>query len=191
MPPYSTGRPVDVTQAPAVRSLVCRTWARLPRHGWDRVPDRPCGRGRTGSAHRSDTCRALRANAGSGFPGGGVPGRTPRGAGRSTAPCAREPSTVPCRRKLRDWRGSAVCPGTDPDLFFPVGTSISVATLVQTDEAKDVCDTCPVMRQCLESTLNDPAVEGRSCSRADAAARHRPCCSARRTAWVGRRPRGA
>jgi WhiB family redox-sensing transcriptional regulator len=90
-----------------------------------------------------------------------------------------------------DWRESAVCLGMDPDLFFPIGTSISVATLVQTDEAKDVCDSCPVVRQCLESALNDPAVEGRSCSRADAAARHCPRCSARRTAWAGRRPPGA
>ncbi|MFD8565468.1 WhiB family transcriptional regulator [Streptomyces sp. NPDC059639] len=59
-----------------------------------------------------------------------------------------------------DWRESAKCRGMDPDLFFPIGNSSSFATLVQIDEAKAVCGSCPVERQCLEWALNAGPVEG-------------------------------
>ncbi|MFE2110001.1 WhiB family transcriptional regulator [Kitasatospora sp. NPDC059463] len=58
-----------------------------------------------------------------------------------------------------NWRQSARCRGTDPELFFPIGSSTSFATLVQSDEAKAVCGRCPVSRQCLEWALDQP-VEG-------------------------------
>ena len=49
------------------------------------------------------------------------------------------------------WRKIAVCRDTDPDLFFPVGTTGQA--LVQIDRAKEVCDQCPVKRDCLEFAL--------------------------------------
>ena len=41
-----------------------------------------------------------------------------------------------------DWRDDAACRDVDPDLFFPLGTS--GASLLQIDEAKQICRTCPV-----------------------------------------------
>jgi WhiB family redox-sensing transcriptional regulator len=49
------------------------------------------------------------------------------------------------------WRNRAVCKDTDPDLFFPVGTTGQA--LVQIDRAKEVCGTCPVKTECLEYAL--------------------------------------
>jgi WhiB family redox-sensing transcriptional regulator len=49
------------------------------------------------------------------------------------------------------WRRYAVCRDTDPDLFFPVGTTGQA--LVQIDRAKDVCQQCPVSQDCLEFAL--------------------------------------
>ncbi|MFI0240347.1 WhiB family transcriptional regulator [Streptomyces sp. NPDC016845] len=59
-----------------------------------------------------------------------------------------------------DWRGSAACRGMDPDLFFPIGNSTGFAVLVQIDEAKEVCRTCPVARQCLRWAMDAGAVDG-------------------------------
>lgn len=50
-----------------------------------------------------------------------------------------------------DWRKLAACLGTDPDLFFPVGSEGPAAA--QADEAKQVCRSCPVRRQCLDWAL--------------------------------------
>ncbi|MFJ4091459.1 WhiB family transcriptional regulator [Kitasatospora sp. NPDC089913] len=58
-----------------------------------------------------------------------------------------------------NWRASAGCRGSDPELFFPIGSGTSFATLAQSDEAKAVCGRCPVARECLEWALN-VAVEG-------------------------------
>lgn len=49
------------------------------------------------------------------------------------------------------WRGGAICRDTDPDLFFPVGTT--GFALVQIDRAKQVCAECPVHVECLEYAL--------------------------------------
>ncbi|MBI5088429.1 MAG: WhiB family transcriptional regulator [Actinobacteria bacterium] len=49
------------------------------------------------------------------------------------------------------WRNRAVCKDTDPDLFFPVGTTGQA--LVQIDRAKEVCGTCPVKSECLDYAL--------------------------------------
>ncbi|CAB4362748.1 MAG: WhiB family transcriptional regulator [Actinobacteria bacterium] len=49
------------------------------------------------------------------------------------------------------WRRSAICRDTDPDLFFPVGTT--GYALVQIDRAKQVCGECPVQRDCLDYAL--------------------------------------
>lgn len=50
-----------------------------------------------------------------------------------------------------EWRDHALCRDTDPELFFPVGTT-GVA-LVQIDEARDVCAQCTVRVECLDFAL--------------------------------------
>ena len=50
------------------------------------------------------------------------------------------------------WRGGAICRDTDPDLFFPVGTT--GYALVQIDRAKQVCGECPVSVDCLQYALD-------------------------------------
>ncbi len=49
------------------------------------------------------------------------------------------------------WRRDAICRDTDPDLFFPVGTTGHA--LVQIERATQVCQECPVQRDCLEFAL--------------------------------------
>jgi WhiB family redox-sensing transcriptional regulator len=49
------------------------------------------------------------------------------------------------------WRRDAICRDTDPELFFPVGTT-GIA-LTQIDRAKHVCGECPVAQECLEFAL--------------------------------------
>lgn len=50
-----------------------------------------------------------------------------------------------------DWRDLALCRDTDPDLFFPVGTT-GVA-LTQIEHAKKVCAECKVTEECLDFAL--------------------------------------
>lgn len=50
-----------------------------------------------------------------------------------------------------DWRGEAACRDTDPDLFFPVGTT--GPALEQIAFAKAVCHTCEARAACLEFAL--------------------------------------
>ena len=50
------------------------------------------------------------------------------------------------------WRDHALCSGTDPDLFFPVGTTGHA--LVSIDHAKRVCQQCTVTGECLEFALD-------------------------------------
>lgn len=50
-----------------------------------------------------------------------------------------------------DWREEAACRDTDPDLFFPIGTT--GAALEQIDSAKSVCHSCPAQEACLEFAL--------------------------------------
>ncbi|MCU1486760.1 MAG: WhiB family transcriptional regulator [Actinomycetia bacterium] len=49
------------------------------------------------------------------------------------------------------WRGDAACRSTDPDLFFPVGTT--GPALDHIASAKAVCATCSVQVPCLEFAL--------------------------------------
>jgi WhiB family redox-sensing transcriptional regulator len=51
-----------------------------------------------------------------------------------------------------DWRNYAACRDVDPDLFFPLGTSGS--SLLQIEEARQICRTCPVSAPCLEWALD-------------------------------------
>jgi WhiB family redox-sensing transcriptional regulator len=50
-----------------------------------------------------------------------------------------------------DWRDRAACRDTDPDLFFPIGTT--GPALEQIAAAKAVCVTCPAKDPCLEFAL--------------------------------------
>ncbi len=50
-----------------------------------------------------------------------------------------------------DWRDHAACRDTDPDLFFPVGTTGSAVD--QIESAKAVCGACDARASCLEFAL--------------------------------------
>lgn len=50
------------------------------------------------------------------------------------------------------WRDHALCRDTDPELFFPVGTT-GIA-LLQLEKARHVCGECQVRTQCLEFALD-------------------------------------
>ncbi|RJL25229.1 WhiB family transcriptional regulator [Bailinhaonella thermotolerans] len=47
-----------------------------------------------------------------------------------------------------DWRHRAACRDVDPELFFPIGNT--GPALLQIDEAKQVCNACPVSDPCLK-----------------------------------------
>ena len=51
-----------------------------------------------------------------------------------------------------DWRAQAACRDTDPDLFFPVGST--GPAVEQIEAAKAVCRRCPVQATCLEFALS-------------------------------------
>jgi len=60
-----------------------------------------------------------------------------------------------------NWRKDAACRDTDPDLFFPVGTT--GPAIEQIESAKAVCRTCDAQVACLEfalSTNQDSGVWG-------------------------------
>lgn len=50
-----------------------------------------------------------------------------------------------------EWRDRAACRSTDPDLFFPVGTT--GPAISQIEAAKAVCRACPSQEPCLEFAL--------------------------------------
>ena len=50
-----------------------------------------------------------------------------------------------------DWRDLARCRDTDPDLFFPVGTT--GPAIEQIENAKAVCRECEAQAPCLEYAL--------------------------------------
>ena len=52
---------------------------------------------------------------------------------------------------LDDWRDRAACRDTDPDLFFPVGTT--GPAIEQIDAAKAVCLQCEAQAACLEFAI--------------------------------------
>ena len=50
-----------------------------------------------------------------------------------------------------EWRRTAACRDTDPDLFFPVGTT--GPAIEQIESAKAVCRACHAQTLCLEYAL--------------------------------------
>lgn len=50
------------------------------------------------------------------------------------------------------WRNNALCRDTDPELFFPIGTTGQA--LLQISRAKEVCCECPVKVDCLDFAMD-------------------------------------
>ncbi len=50
-----------------------------------------------------------------------------------------------------EWRANAACRDTNPDLFFPVGTT--GPAIEQIAAAKAICGECPAREECLEYAL--------------------------------------
>lgn len=49
------------------------------------------------------------------------------------------------------WRDAALCRNTDPELFFPIGTT--GYAVIAVEEAKRVCGECVVTDDCLDYAL--------------------------------------
>jgi WhiB family redox-sensing transcriptional regulator len=58
----------------------------------------------------------------------------------------------PPRELNDDWRDHAACRDTDPEVFFPTGTT--GAAIEQIEQAKAICRECPVQAPCLDFALN-------------------------------------
>jgi WhiB family transcriptional regulator, redox-sensing transcriptional regulator len=56
------------------------------------------------------------------------------------------------QHRAADWRDLAACPGTDPELFFPVGVTGPGAA--QAERAKAVCRGCHARVPCLEFAMD-------------------------------------
>jgi WhiB family redox-sensing transcriptional regulator len=52
---------------------------------------------------------------------------------------------------VMDWRDVAACRHHDPEFFFPEGTA--GPALLQADQAKRICESCPVRTPCLDFAL--------------------------------------
>ena len=50
-----------------------------------------------------------------------------------------------------EWRDDALCRNTDPELFFPIGTTGSAVVAIE--EAKRLCMSCTVSKECLDFVL--------------------------------------
>ncbi len=62
--------------------------------------------------------------------------------------------TVTLREQVRDWRDDAVCndPRIDPEMFFPEKKDHDAI-----NEARRICDDCPVWEACLALVMRVPA----------------------------------
>lgn len=106
-------------------------------------------------------------------PGAAIRGRAPDRAGRVRV--AFGPVHPGAGEPVHDWRDLAACRGVDPDLFFPVGTT--GPALEQVQQAKAVCATCPVARDCLRfavSTGQEYGIWGGTTGEERRALAHRP-----------------
>ena len=64
---------------------------------------------------------------------------------------ARKVADSPREVSDTSWRATASCCDTDPELFFPIGTTGQA--IEQIDQAIAVCMGCPAQIQCLEFAL--------------------------------------
>ena len=81
-----------------------------------------------------------------------------------------------------EWRDHALCRDTDPELFFPVGTTGQA--LVSQDHAKRVCKECLVKQECLDyalTTNQDSGIWGGLTEEERRAIRRRRAAAARST----------
>ena len=76
---------------------------------------------------------------------------SPFGGDLYGGPVALPLSVEPYSIEDDDWRDDAACRDTNPDLFFPVGTT--GPAIEQIDQAKAVCHECPSQGPCLEFAL--------------------------------------
>lgn len=58
-----------------------------------------------------------------------------------------------------DWRDEAVCASVDPELFHPIGYK-SGSDLLQIEQARAVCNSCPVKAKCLEFAIEKRIPDG-------------------------------
>jgi len=58
------------------------------------------------------------------------------------------------------WAKYAWCRNFDPELFFPISTEDTTLGILQREEAKAVCDQCPVSRECLAYALKTQQSDG-------------------------------
>ena len=58
-----------------------------------------------------------------------------------------------------DWRAAGACLSADPDLFFPIATTSSLAGR-QITEARQVCAGCQVRQQCLDFAMRTGETHG-------------------------------
>ena len=67
-------------------------------------------------------------------------------------------SSGPARQTELDWQLRSACQSVDPELFFPV--SSAGGSLEQVAEAKAVCASCVVQRQCLAFAMQTRQMYG-------------------------------
>ena len=82
-----------------------------------------------------------------------------------------------------EWRRTAACRDTDPDLFFPVGTT--GPAIEQSANAKAVCRQCESQTACLEyaiATNQDSGIWGGTSEEERRQMRRQAAARARRTA---------
>jgi WhiB family redox-sensing transcriptional regulator len=51
------------------------------------------------------------------------------------------------------WRQKAACRGVEPEIFYPISEE-------EAEEAKAICDACPVQETCLEYALSNRERDG-------------------------------
>lgn len=52
---------------------------------------------------------------------------------------------------IADWREVALCADSEPNLFFPIGST--GPAVAQIENAKKICGECPVQESCLQYAL--------------------------------------
>jgi WhiB family transcriptional regulator, redox-sensing transcriptional regulator len=60
--------------------------------------------------------------------------------------------------RATNWRASGACLHADPDLFFPI--SSAGRALSQIAQAKAICASCPVIRECAEFAYANTPIQG-------------------------------
>lgn len=59
---------------------------------------------------------------------------------------------APSTERAYNWRDDAACLASDPELFFPTGTT--GPAVEQIKKARKICRECPVIMECLRDALS-------------------------------------